>query len=50
MVKLREKAAKSMSVLKACISTFVRVKPLDIFKETSGQFFAGILSLNMIFF
>lgn len=32
------KAAKPVTAAQDCISTIVNVKPLDIFKEASGEF------------
>lgn len=31
-----DKAAKPVTAIHDCVSIFARVKPLDIFKETSG--------------
>ena len=33
-----KKAAKPVTAVQDCVSTFSSMKPLDIFKETSGQF------------
>ena len=37
-VELGLQAAKPLTTVQDCVSTFVSVKPLDIFKETSGEF------------
>ena len=33
-----DKSAKPVTTVWARVSTFLNVKPLDVFKETSGQF------------
>ena len=38
MVTVLEMTPKQLTTVQVCISAFVSVTPLDIFKETSGQF------------
>lgn len=33
-----DKAAKPVTAVRACVSAFLSMTPVDIFKETSGQF------------
>ena len=41
-----EKAAKPVTTVQACVLTFVRVTPLDIFMETSEKSTAIFASTN----
>ena len=38
-----EVAAKALTAVQDCISSFVSVTPLDIFQETSGQCVSGYI-------
>ena len=49
-LQLSEEAAKPVTTVRDCVSTFASAKPQDIIKESVGQFYGIFVVEKKIFF
>lgn len=41
--------ARSLTTVRDCVSTYISVTPLDIFKQTRGLSLAGFVAIKQVF-